>query len=90
VSEPEEPRWWQIRRSGNARPATYRCPLCGRQLHAASDHLLIAPEGDMGRRRHAHTDCVLAARAEGRMPLRDEWRATQPRKPSLLHRLMRR
>jgi hypothetical protein len=31
-----------------------------------SDHLLIAPEGDASRRRHAHVDCVRRAR----LPLR--------------------
>jgi hypothetical protein len=55
-----------------------------------SEHVLIAPEGDLERRRHAHQECVQAARAAGRMPLLDEWRATQPRPPSLLSRLLRR
>jgi hypothetical protein len=40
--------------------------------------MLIAPEGDASRRRHAHTQCVLEARAQGRLVLRDEWLATQP------------
>jgi hypothetical protein len=48
------------------KPATYRCPLCGGLLHAMSDHLLIAPEGDASRRRHAHAECVRRAR----LPLR--------------------
>ena len=48
--------------------------------------MLIAPEGDADRRRHAHTECVLAAREQGRLPLRDEWLATQPRPPSLMRR----
>ncbi len=72
------------------KPATYRCPLCGLRLHAMSEHVLIAPEGDLSRRRHAHRECVEAARVAGRMPLHDEWRATQPRPPSLLSRLFRR
>jgi hypothetical protein len=59
-----------------------------------TEHSLIAPEGDANRRRHAHTECVLAARRAGRMPLRDEWRATQPQQPSrvrdVLRRLLRR
>ena len=50
--------------------------------------MLIAPEGDMERRRHAHNECVLAARRDGRLPLFDEWRATQPRPPSLIRRLL--
>jgi hypothetical protein len=52
--------------------------------------MLIAPEGDTRRRRHAHTKCVLAARASGRLVLRDEWLRTQPRPPSLWRRLLRR
>ena len=55
-----------------------------------SEHLLIAPEGDLERRRHAHRECVEAARLAGRMPSIDELRATQPRPPSLLSRLFRR
>jgi hypothetical protein len=35
--------------------------------------MLIAPEGDARRRRHAHTECVLRARSRGQLPLRDEW-----------------
>ena len=70
--------------------ATYRCPLCGYLLHAMTSHTLIAPEGDARRRRHAHTECVQAARQAGRMPLLDEWRKTQPRGPSLLRRAFRR
>jgi hypothetical protein len=50
--------------------------------------MLIAPEGDTRRRRHAHTDCVLAARARGQLVLRDEWLRTQPRPPSLWARLL--
>jgi hypothetical protein len=52
--------------------------------------MLIAPEGDTRRRRHAHTECVLAARSRGQLVLRDEWLRTQPRTPSLLRRLLRR
>ena len=85
-----EPRWWAIRPARNMKPATYRCPLCGGHLPALSDHALIAPEGDTSLRRHAHTKCVLAARKQGRLPTKDEWRATQPRSPSLLDRLLRR
>ena len=76
-----EPRWYQVRRSQSARPATYTCPFCGRRLHAMSEHALIAPEGDMERRRHAHLECARAAHEAGRLPTRDEWRATQPRRP---------
>ncbi|HEX5853791.1 MAG TPA: hypothetical protein VFY36_11940 [Solirubrobacteraceae bacterium] len=52
--------------------------------------MLIAPEGDSRRRRHAHTQCVLKARARGELVLRDEWLRTQPRGPSLWRRLLRR
>ena len=82
--------WWAVRRAGSSKPATYRCPLCGQPLHAMADHMLIAPEGDASRRRHAHTECVLAARRDGRMPLREDWLATQPRRPSRIRRLLRR
>ncbi len=83
----DSPRWWLIRPAQNLKPATYRCPLCGRPLPALSEHFLIAPEGDKGLRRHAHTECVLRARKAGRLPTRDEWEKTQPRPPSLWGRL---
>jgi hypothetical protein len=83
-------RWWTVRRAQSRKPATYRCPLCGKHLPALREHMLIAPEGDPARRRHAHTECVFAARKAGRLPSRDEWRATQPRNPGLLARVFRR
>jgi hypothetical protein len=49
--------------------------------------MLIAPEGDTRRRRHAHIDCVLAARARGALVLREEWLKSQPRRPSLWRRI---
>ena len=82
--------WWSIRRAQNRKPATYSCPLCGGFLPALSEHVLIAPEGDASRRRHAHTKCVLAARKAGRLPTHDEWRHTQPRKPGPWARLLER
>ena len=75
-----EPRWWSARRAQNRKPATYRCPLCGNHLPSLSEHMLIAPEGDTSRRRHAHTKCVINARKAGRLPSRDEWLKTQPRR----------
>jgi hypothetical protein len=87
MSAREQPRWWSVRRAQNRKPSTYRCPLCGRQLPALSEHMLIVPEGDSSRRRHAHTECVLKARKAGRLPTRDEWLATQPRPPNVLQRL---
>ena len=53
-----------------------------------SAHTLIAPEGNSERRRHAHTQCVLAAREAGTLRTYDDWRATQPRRPGLLARLL--
>ncbi len=70
-------RWWQIRRAQNMKPVTYRCPLCGKQLPALSEHMLIVPEGDSRRRRHAHARCVMAARTAGRLPTREEWQRAQ-------------
>jgi hypothetical protein len=92
VADPrlERARWWQIRRAQNRKPATYRCPLCGRHLPALSEHMLMLPEGDPGRRRHAHAECVLAARRRGQLPTRAEWLATQPRSPSLWQRTLAR
>lgn len=81
-----------MRRAQNRKPSTYRCPFCGHQLHALSEHVLIAPEGDDSQRRHAHSECVMAARRAGRLPTRDEWLATQPREPrtGILARILRR
>jgi hypothetical protein len=52
------PEWKIVRRVRSLKPATYRCPFCGDSLHAMSDHLLVAPDGDLFRRRHAHLECV--------------------------------
>jgi hypothetical protein len=82
--------WWTARLAANRKPATYRCPICGGHLPALSDHMLIAPEGDSRRRRHAHTKCVLSARGRGELLLREEWLRMQPRAPSLWRRLLRR
>jgi hypothetical protein len=82
-----EARWYAVRRAANRKPATYRCPLCGGLLPALSDHALVLPDGDPSRRRHAHMDCVISARRAGRLPLRQE---VEPRRPSLLSRLLRR
>jgi hypothetical protein len=83
-------RWWTVRRAQSRKPATYRCPICGGLLPALSEHMLIAPEDDKQRRRHAHTDCVLAARRRGELPLREDWLAAQPRAPSPWRRLFHR
>jgi hypothetical protein len=51
--------------------------------------MLLFPEGDHSLRRHAHTACVLRARAAGRLPLKEDWQATQPAKPPFWRRLRR-
>jgi hypothetical protein len=63
-----------LRRAQNRKPATYVCPFCEEYLPALSEHVLVAPEGDGSRRRHAHTECVLRERAAGRLPTEEEWR----------------
>ncbi len=55
-----------------------------------SEHILMTPEGNSRGRRHAHTECVMAARARGRLPTREEWLANQPRRPSLIRRIIAR
>jgi len=79
-------RWWSMRRAHSNKPATYTCPICGRYLTAMSEHVLIAPEGDMERRRHAHLECV----GRAQLPSYDDWRRTQPRSPGFFARLLRR
>jgi hypothetical protein len=79
-------RWYAIRPAGSTKPATYRCPLCGKHLPALSQHMLVVPEGDARRRRHAHTACVMRARKAGRLPLREE---AEPRGPGVFARLRR-
>jgi hypothetical protein len=86
----ESPRWWTVRRAQNLKPATYRCPFCDELLPALSAHVLVMPEGDARRRRHAHTACAIAERRAGRLPTRDEWLKTQPRRAGLVTRLLRR
>ena len=80
-------RWYEIRPAANRKPATYRCPLCGKHLPALSEHMLVTPDGDSSRRRHAHTQCVMQARKRGRLPLREE---VEPPRPGLIARLLRR
>lgn len=84
------PRWWAVRRAQNRKPATYRCPFCHELLPALSEHVLVMPEGDASRRRHAHTECALAERRAGRLPAHDEWRKTLPARQGGLARLLRR
>ena len=90
MPEGTEARWWAVRRVRSEKPATYTCPFCGELLHAMSEHVLIAPEADGNRRRHAHTACALAAREAGRLPTRDEWRAGRASSAGLFARFRRR
>jgi hypothetical protein len=85
----ERAEWWSVRRAHSAKPATYTCPICRQRLHAMSEHALIAPEGDTSRRRHAHVQCVAAARERGTLRTYDDWRKTQ-RGEGWLARLRRR
>lgn len=80
----EPAAWWVLRPAQNRKPATYTCPICGGLLPALSEHLLILPEGDPRRRRHAHSACVMRARRAGRLPLREE---VEPRRPTLWSRI---
>jgi hypothetical protein len=63
-----------MRPAQSLKPASYVCPFCDGMLHAASEHALVAPEGDVSKRRHAHLECVAAARRRGELPTEDEWR----------------
>lgn len=89
-AQSNEPRWWELRPAQNLSASVYRCPICDNRVPALTEHMLITPEGDGSRRRHAHTDCVAEARRDGRLPTRDEWKATQPQPPSPWERLRRR
>jgi hypothetical protein len=80
-------KWYAVRPARSRKPATYRCPLCGGMLPAMSEHMLVLPEGDPSRRRHAHGACVMSARRGGRLPFRED---VEPRRPGLLARLLRR
>jgi len=52
--------------------------------------MLLIPDGDARRRRHAHTACVLRARAAGRLPLKEERDANRPQQRGFWKRLRRR
>jgi hypothetical protein len=77
-----------VRAAQNLKPVTYRCPFCHELLPSMKPHVLVVPEGDVRRRRHAHTECALAEKRAGRLPSRDQWLATQPRKPGRFSRLL--
>lgn len=83
----ENARWYEARPSGNRKPVTYRCPLCGDRLPALTPHMLVLPDGDPSRRRHVHTQCVRTARQAGLLPLRED---VEPPRRGWLARLLRR
>ena len=72
-----EPRWWTLRPAQSLKPASYVCPFCDTMLHATSEHALVAPEGDVSKRRHAHVECVVTERRAGRLVTEDEFRKAQ-------------
>ena len=77
-----------MRGAQNLKASTYRCPFCGKHLASMSQHVLIAPEDDRSKRRHAHMECVQRARAAGKLPTKEEWlEATRGPRPSLGERL---
>jgi hypothetical protein len=39
--------------------------------------MLLFPEGDHAKRRHAHTACVINARKAAKLPTKDEWLKAQ-------------
>jgi hypothetical protein len=84
------PKWWAIRRAENLKPVTYVCPFCEELLPAMVPHVLVLPEGDVRRRRHAHTDCVMAEKRAGRLPSREQYEGTQPSRPGRFSRLLQR
>jgi hypothetical protein len=85
VSSFGDARWYAVRPAANRKPTTYRCPFCGELLPALGPHMLVLPEGETTRRRHAHTACTMTARRDGRLPLREE---VVPTRRGLLARLL--
>lgn len=77
---PMTARWWTMRPAQSLKPASYVCPFCDGMLHATSEHALIAPEGDVSKRRHAHLECVAEARRRGELVTEDEFRRDQARR----------
>ncbi len=70
----DDARWWEMRAAASGAARSYTCPFCGERLHAGMEHVLLKPEGDSSRRRHAHVTCFAEARRDGRLPTVDEWR----------------
>jgi hypothetical protein len=86
----DAPRWWAIRRAENLKPVTYVCPFCQELLPSMLAHVLVLPEGDARRRRHAHTECAMAEKRAGRLPSREQWLGEQPQRPGRFRRLWQR
>jgi hypothetical protein len=63
-----------MRPAQSLKAASYVCPLCDGMLHATSEHALIAPEGNLSKRRHAHLECVVAARKRGELLSEDDFK----------------
>ena len=84
-------RWWDMRPAESKQLKTYTCPLCNGCLVSMNPNILLSPEGDRQRRRHAHTACVAAHRQSGKLVTRSEWerslRPLKPAKPSWWRRL---
>ncbi|WGL51640.1 hypothetical protein P5P86_16970 [Nocardioides sp. BP30] len=69
----EPARWWEIRPAQSRQPKTYTCPICHGLFLAMVPNVLLSPEGDRERRRHAHPECVARERRAGRLLTRSEW-----------------
>lgn len=75
----ERARWWEIRPAESRQAKTYTCPFCHGLFLAMEPNVLLSPEGDRQRRRHAHTACVARERQAGRLLTELEWkRANRP------------
>lgn len=68
-----QPRWWDIRPAQGRQAKTYTCPICHGMFLAMVPNVLLFPEGDRERRRHAHVDCVARQRRAGTLLTREEW-----------------
>jgi hypothetical protein len=73
----EPVRWWEIRHAQGQQAKTYTCPLCHGRFLAMVPHVLLSPEGDRDRRRHAHATCVSRRRAAGTLLTKSEWQRSQ-------------
>jgi hypothetical protein len=55
-----------------------------------SEHVVVAPDGDVDRRRHAHLECVRAEREAGRFPLYEDVKSDEGGRVRRLLRGLRR